>query len=165
MMYHGQNVQTPGIIVPQRMFPLPQGQSPADLTLQPVRFFVGGRLGVHLDTARQAQVCDLNHANSTPQLALGRGRPTLRILWPGYSDWHYLNAVDIHGAHPTLAHITQRLAQLIYDFYTGMITHEGSETCWRLQNIPFDTLYLVELRQVGRGSWQPVLCTNIQISQ
>ena len=28
---------------------------------------------------------------------------------------------------------------------------------WSLVNVPFDVLYLIELRNVSKGTWQPVL--------
>ena len=33
----------------------------------------------------------------------------------------------------------------------------GREQGWRLSNVPFEQLVLIELRHVGVGSWQPVL--------
>lgn len=33
---------------------------------------------------------------------------------------------------------------------------------WELSNIPFESLYLIELRQISKASWQPVICADIR---
>lgn len=37
----------------------------------------------------------------------------------------------------------------------------GAVPDWRLERRPFDSLYLIELRNVSQGSWQPVFATDV----
>ncbi|GJE92955.1 hypothetical protein PsYK624_091140 [Phanerochaete sordida] len=90
-------------------------------------------------------------------------RVTLRIHWPGYQDWRFENGIDVfdhtHNANPqTLERIVQKVARLVRTFYDEMRVNGSREQDWCLDRINFDDLYLVELRQVSKGSWQPVIC-------
>ena len=41
--------------------------------------------------------------------------------------------------------------------YQDMRHERGAEADWQLGRIPFSQLYLVQLRNVSAGSWQPVI--------
>ena len=44
-----------------------------------------------------------------------------------------------------------------------MLTVQSQDAQWALQTTQFQQLYLVELRNVSRGSWQPVICRRIDL--
>ncbi|GJE92895.1 hypothetical protein PsYK624_090530 [Phanerochaete sordida] len=98
-----------------------------------------------------------------PTLSETNNRVTLRILWPGYEPWVLRNAIDVGGQQNarTLVHIANQVANRVREFYDNQRAVVGTEPDWNLSNIPFEDLYLVELRNVARGSWQPVICRRV----
>ncbi|GJE92929.1 hypothetical protein PsYK624_090880 [Phanerochaete sordida] len=156
----------PGVLVPQKVYTPPHNQANAAL-YAPIRFSTtinGAQVpGVRLQDALRGLLNGLNDANSHPTLSVTNNRVALRILWPGYEGWHFSNAIDAGGQqHPrTLAHIANQVANRINDFYREQRAVVGTEPDWNLRDIPFESLYLVELRNVSAGSWQPVICRHV----
>ncbi|GJE92957.1 hypothetical protein PsYK624_091160 [Phanerochaete sordida] len=105
----------------------------------------------------------LDNANTHPTLSQTNNRVALRILWPGHGSWTLTNALDTGGQQNprTLAQIANQVANRIHEFYNEQRTVGGTEPDWNLAGIPFDSLYLVELRNVSAGSWQPVICRRV----
>lgn len=150
----------PGILVPQQVYSPPPGQQPAQL-LPPLRFFVGQELGVNLQTARDFPLGNiLRDPNAECVLSNSNNRATLRIIWPGYDRWHHENSLDARPGR-TLEQVARQVAARIWEFHQAMSTVPGGNPDWDLRNVPFRDLYLVELRNVSQGSWQPVLCRRV----
>ncbi|GJE92924.1 hypothetical protein PsYK624_090830 [Phanerochaete sordida] len=156
-----QQQMIPGIIVPQQVYPLPAGQT-ADGLLPPVQFFCNDYLGIHLDTLPLQQ---LVNANDQRYLSMTNNRVSLRVLWPGYDTWHFGNALDATDGQKrtrSIAEIAQQVAERVREFYNEQVTADGGVADWSLKKIQFKSLYLVELRNVSRGSWQPVICCRVE---
>ncbi|EKM52701.1 uncharacterized protein PHACADRAFT_198745 [Phanerochaete carnosa HHB-10118-sp] len=159
-MNYPQPPNTPGIIVPQRVYRRATGQNGFN-PLPPIRFFANGFLGLHLESAL-VPGNELDNAETTPPLSETNIRPHAYLIsqWPGYDEWTMLNALTANlGNRPvTLAQIANQAATRVQQFYNDMLHATGGDPHWALQNIPFRALSLVELRNVSQGSWQPVLC-------
>lgn len=163
-MDYPENVESlPGVLVPQQVYPQPPGQQ--DVSLLPsLRFFMNGQPGLHLQTARDVPLhAILDNAAEPCMLSTTNNTATLRILWPGYDGWQLANGLHAGYQHVqrTRAQVATQVASRIMEFYQDMASAPCKDTDWRLDNSPYDSLYLVELRNVARGSWQPVLCRRI----
>ena len=70
----------PGIIVPQRVFPVPPGQDPiGPWRLCPISFYSDGKRGLHLQTALNDSIATLDGPYDRCRLSEGMSRLTLRI--------------------------------------------------------------------------------------
>lgn len=158
-----ENLQSniPGVIVPQQVYTSPPSQANFS-PLPSIRFFQSDRPGLRLRDALNLPIPGLHGSVSVPAFSKTGMRATLRIMWPNYSIWCPENRIDIFDhtqrANPqTLERVAQKVAKLISIFYNEMSGSPGDVSDWQLERIPFDRLYLIELRHVSRGSWQPVL--------
>ncbi|KIP06391.1 hypothetical protein PHLGIDRAFT_119016 [Phlebiopsis gigantea 11061_1 CR5-6] len=135
-----------------------------------VQFRVNGTLGVRLRDALRYptthNIQGLYDPNALPILSHTSLRVTIRIQWPGYESWTDPNGIHQydHGYEANLRnrqHIAWQVARSVKTFYDEMRTTQGIEPGWSLgrmaTSIAFDDLYLIELRNASRGSWQPVL--------
>ncbi|KAI0343399.1 hypothetical protein BDW22DRAFT_1344450 [Trametopsis cervina] len=142
------------IRVPQRAY-VPAQQFNA----QPSVFFhTAGGFGVNLHQVRLGDYSALlngDAVNNIPAPRIG-----IRILWPGYEDWFFRNLV-VHnnsGEPYDIKRIANSLAGRIDQFLTEMRNNPPVDCVqWNLQGITLDRLYLVELRNVAAGSWQPII--------
>ncbi|GJE95540.1 hypothetical protein PsYK624_117260 [Phanerochaete sordida] len=128
-------------------------------------FSTGGRRGVHLQAALRLPIHGLDAAYSVQNVAWDGHRAGLHILWPGYSAWSLSDALTSHakyGGQQTLAGLANQVARSFQQFYNDVQATELIEHAWRLQNVPFENLYLVELRMVTRSSWQPIICARLR---
>ena len=103
------------------------------------------------------------------------------LQWPGYEPWHYVVHTYDHAydSRPiTLARLAQEVAKAVRQFKqvsTGLRLHKSKrltiiiqdmtgiqsrEPSWSMDLINVEDLFLVELRHVSTGSWQPVLVWN-----
>lgn len=154
-----------GIVVPQRVY-VPPTPTPPHLLLPPVRFMVNGRVGVRLTDALNPAFTGLEHRTHTPRMSHTAVRVTLRIWWPGYDQWSVNMPIcdNTAATNPfNMLGIARRVATVVQEFYGNMQdvqpnAPDQATFDWRIRNIPFDSLYLAELRHVSQGSWQPVLC-------
>ncbi|KAI0696161.1 hypothetical protein BC835DRAFT_885681 [Cytidiella melzeri] len=130
----------------------------------PLIFTTRGRVGVNLRAACDGLLDDLDNSHSQPMMSVApkRERITLRILWPGYQPWAFVNmAVTGHSRENnnyTTRQLVHALARHIYTFYRDRIRNKpGTDAGLDLHTIDFNRLYLTELQHVSQGSWQPVL--------
>ncbi|KAJ3553985.1 hypothetical protein NM688_g3338 [Phlebia brevispora] len=148
------SIQFRGVILPQEVYqPLVPDQS-----RPPVRFIVDDVLGIRLVDAIAWH--GRLHGTGTVAPLTEANRITCRINWPGYEPWsHGLHVVD-HNAQPyTLMRLAQAIARTIQEFFldnTHVKTQEPRPD-WDINSIPFESLYLLEIRHVSTGSWQPVI--------
>ncbi|EKM52702.1 uncharacterized protein PHACADRAFT_211921 [Phanerochaete carnosa HHB-10118-sp] len=155
----------PGVIVPQAAY-VPQHGQMVNPPLPSIRFVHNNIPAIRLrDALASPNLPGLRGARTAPTLSNTGMRVTLRIHWPGYPNWRQENGIDLfdhtYQANPlTFERIAHKVARLVKMFYDDMQHNVGTEPSWQLQGIPFDNLYLVELRHVSRGSWQPVICWN-----
>ncbi|KAI0339072.1 hypothetical protein BDW22DRAFT_637582 [Trametopsis cervina] len=153
----GVYAQFPGIIVPQQVH-IAQTHY---VVRQSIAFYTRGSPGVRLQDALTGHLQTLDFPNSKPQVSEST-RTTLRIIWPGYEPWtHGSITVRHHNTGSpafTMGELAHAVAAHIHRFYEEMANIQGSEPQWALRNIAFERLYLVELRHVSAGSWQPVIC-------
>ncbi|GJE92922.1 hypothetical protein PsYK624_090810 [Phanerochaete sordida] len=146
-----------GIVIPQPVYQAPPGTP--FVPHQPIRFETDGGLGLPLQTALVQPIQGLHNAGTVFNLANGSNRHSIRILWPGYEPWNYPNA--LHTGPRTRAEIAHEVAGRVLAFHQGMVQAQGNEGDWTLQNSPFQNLYLIELRNVSKGSWQPVISRSV----
>ncbi|GJE92925.1 hypothetical protein PsYK624_090840 [Phanerochaete sordida] len=153
----------PGLLVPQQVY-RPQSAPGGFVRLDSIPFCHNGRIGIRLrDAVDSARIAGLYAAQSQPTLSETGMRVTLRILWPGYQEWRYENGIDIfdhtYNANPqTLERIANKVAKLIRTFCEEMTNANPAEPGWAVGADTFNQLYLIELRHVSKGSWQPVIC-------
>ncbi|KAI0692321.1 hypothetical protein BC835DRAFT_1416616 [Cytidiella melzeri] len=150
-----------GFIVPQQVYEAPTVYEP----LPPIRFYAHGTPGVRLVDAMQGSLPYLDNRNFAPAVSRRSGRTALRILWPGYNDWQYTSiSIQHHTAQATgytMEELAYTMAKHIQHFYHDMASEICRDRSWSIRNIPFEKLYLLELRHVHTGSWQPVLYYRI----
>ncbi|KAJ3553987.1 hypothetical protein NM688_g3334 [Phlebia brevispora] len=144
-----------------------QGRSPQEVYQNtqphqprpPVQFFNNGVLGIRLVDAIAGHVSGLHEAGTLAPLT-GANRITCRINWPGYESWSDgLHVVD-HNTQPyTLARLAQVIAKTIQKFCgdNAQVRTREPRADWAVNSIPFESLYLLEIRHVSSGSWQPVI--------
>ncbi|KIP06375.1 hypothetical protein PHLGIDRAFT_128297, partial [Phlebiopsis gigantea 11061_1 CR5-6] len=137
----------PGIIVPQHVFN-PSLRLPPK---EPVRFVCNGKLGIRLSDALNARYAGLQ--NNTQQRALmPDGAPvfTFTIHWPGYSVWQQsgnspqMQALSISQIANTTAKLTALFLRK-----TAESGAKSTEPNWEIANIAIESLFLLELRNVG----------------
>ncbi|GJE88860.1 hypothetical protein PsYK624_049470 [Phanerochaete sordida] len=155
----------PGVVVPQQVYKPPAGQ-PEYKRLHRISFTHNGLPGIRLADALRLPIPNLHRAQSKPMLSETGTRVALRIMWPGYAPWSHQNAIDIFDhtlqANPaTLERIAHRIATLFRGFCEEKSRERSREPSWQLRHDSFDKLYLVELRHVSKGSWQPVICWDM----
>ncbi|KAI0343678.1 hypothetical protein BDW22DRAFT_1198434 [Trametopsis cervina] len=164
-MFHSLNdydnyAQFPGIIVPQPIFTPPAGFTPGPS----IPFSVQGIPGIRLEDAISGQLSNLDNRLARPVLR-PVPRITLRIMWPGYSSWTHESITVRHHGPSSTAFSMEELARVmstrIQGFYTEMANTNNTEPQWNLRLLPFNRLYLIELRHISPGSWQPVICVNL----
>ncbi|EKM51497.1 uncharacterized protein PHACADRAFT_212141 [Phanerochaete carnosa HHB-10118-sp] len=160
--------QLPGVVVPQKIYvpPRPGGHNPTRLS-RLMFSSSNGLPGVRVQDVINGTV-DVLNATTTPTLSETGVRVTLRICWPGYPEWTKNNAVVLQSNNQpprNLGDITAQIATAIETFYKEMRTVPeetlGDTSGWELSKIPFESLYLVEIRPVLQASWQPVICVDI----
>ncbi|KAJ3553989.1 hypothetical protein NM688_g3336 [Phlebia brevispora] len=155
-------VQVPvqGVIVPQEVYrnaqPLPQANPP-------VRFYVQNVLGIRLTDALQGNFAHLHGAGVAVPLTQAN-RISCRINWPGYEAWSDgMHIIDNNAQPYTLARLAQTIARTIRKFFNdnAHVATQEPRLDWAVNNIPFESLYLLELRHVSTGSWQPVISRQL----
>ncbi|GJE95543.1 hypothetical protein PsYK624_117290 [Phanerochaete sordida] len=152
----------PGVIIPQAALAPVAGRVFAPLPS--VTFHTHGVPGVLLAHALRAPVPGLHDPDAVPRLSTTVTEVTLCIQWPGYDPWRAEGRVPLfdpaRGDAPcTRQDLAQHVARLVQQFHLDMsCLQPGHALDWPLARIPFATLYLVELRNVARGCWQPVFC-------
>ncbi|KAJ3554208.1 hypothetical protein NM688_g3225 [Phlebia brevispora] len=144
-----------GLIVPQEVEAHPISGTPPQ-SRPPIRFFVHGVLGIRLVDAIVGKFDGLQGATSVVPLADVRRIPC-RMNWPGYESWRHAIA---SGPEPyTLAKLAQAISRVVQRFFDDQMLVQSQEPRpdWYTTTVPFDKLYLIELRQITADSWQPVL--------
>ncbi|KIP06388.1 hypothetical protein PHLGIDRAFT_35967 [Phlebiopsis gigantea 11061_1 CR5-6] len=149
----------PGILVPQKVYHV-KGQGNWN-PIPPISLQRNGTLGVRLQDALREPVTGLVNGRTIPTLSTTSMRAALRIQWPGYGSWSVPNALHsldhTNQAKPhNLAHVVYQVAKIVRSFYNDVASTEPNPD-WHLGRIPFSQLYLVQLRNVSAGSWQPVI--------
>lgn len=146
-----------GVIVPQTVY-IPDGGNQPLAGGAVVSFYPG----IPLPRALQLGAGQ-GFDNRPPTTSLDRARLTLRVLWPGYAPWS--TNLNVRERTPTadpvpLHRLIRRIAESVRNFYQERNNAPFNQVAagdWSLNRIPFERLYLLELRQVSPGSWQPVL--------
>ncbi|KAJ3556422.1 hypothetical protein NM688_g2032 [Phlebia brevispora] len=173
-MDYDDQVQVRGIIVPQEVYRNPQPYEPRP----PVQFFVNNVLGIRLVDALAGDIAGLHAANRGVPLTHAT-RISCRINWPGFDPWNdSLHVNDNHIEPFTLSRLAQAIARTVHKFFTvssniKLFRHvklaatvrqdnmhvrtRERRMDWAVNDIPFESLYLLELRHVSAGSWQPVV--------
>ncbi|GJE88849.1 hypothetical protein PsYK624_049360 [Phanerochaete sordida] len=140
----------------------------------------GGKMGIRLADALCLPLPRLNDAKSELKPSEIGTHITLRILWPGYVLWRrklILNDPTRKAGAMTLEQLAQRIAMQLRDFCEASASllpyiSPRSQCCteqakcqespgepdWQIVPGCFEELYLIELRHVSQGSWQPVIC-------
>ncbi|KIP06387.1 hypothetical protein PHLGIDRAFT_119015 [Phlebiopsis gigantea 11061_1 CR5-6] len=153
-----------GVVVPQEVYAAPAGQNFSPQP--PLSFSVNGVLGVRLEDALRQPVLGLADGDVPPNIHISSTRLTLRVSWPGYHLSNYQGAIQLfdnknHSSPRNLTHIAYQIAKCIQTFYNEQSRVTGADAGWQLSRYPFERLYLLQLRQVANGSWQPVLSVDI----
>ncbi|KAJ3553988.1 hypothetical protein NM688_g3337 [Phlebia brevispora] len=144
-----------GIIVPQKIYTalVPFQAQPS------IAFVENGHMGVRLENALNNHFEALEDPASTP-LVTDKSRVMYRVLWPGYEPWSdSSHIVDNSGLPISRARLAFSVARIVQKFMSD-VRYVGSSELrpdWWVENVRYDALYLVELRHVSTGSWQPVL--------
>lgn len=166
-----EQAQLPGLVVPQLNYlsSRPNGRE-SSMIFPPVKFFSVNSLGVPIRDILNG-TASISNAHQVPLMPSNNPRPSIRICWPGYDAWtkeHAFTLYRSNGQAQDLQSIAYQVARTIEEFYDAMrpTPFEGTEdcSCWELRRIPFTSLYLVELRQVSQGSWQPVICYRVNFT-
>lgn len=154
----------PGIVAPQRVYvppPSQQGGNP----LPTIKFDSREHVGIRLEDALQHRTQGLLEPTRTPAMSTTGVRVAMRILWPCYDVWTTNMPICDHTPNANafnMVTIAHRVASVIRDFYNDMshvaVNPNADGADWGVHRIPFSQLYLVELRHVSQGSWQPVVC-------
>ena len=105
------------------------------------------------------------------------------LQWPGYTPWHsvfhvYDHAYEAKGI--TLARLAYEVARAVKQFKEVISTQfavesnadnrnmqdvsgtASTEQGWSVNHIDLEDLFLLELRHVSTGSWQPVLIWRVK---
>ncbi|KAJ3553626.1 hypothetical protein NM688_g3506 [Phlebia brevispora] len=160
MNYDGQNEQVPGIIVPQQVYTVPQQASfqPA----APLRFrHANGHLGINIGQLCNNNLNGMLHASE--DAPFGVARISIRIQWPGYETWSRpVNTVQANrpinkGRLASLVALC--VAECLNNHQQNRSTERRPD--WWANNIDVNQLYLLELRNVSQGSWQPVISLRV----
>ena len=108
--------------------------------------------------------------------------PNSTSQWPGYQPWHYVFHIYDHAYESkpiTLAKLAHEVAKAVRQFKQvstnpSLSRQLGLTSCniqdmngiasteqgWSVNNVKLESLFLLELRHVSTGSWQPVLIWN-----
>ncbi|KAJ3518862.1 hypothetical protein NM688_g9382 [Phlebia brevispora] len=155
--YEAQNEQVPGVIVPQQVYTIPQ-QAGHFQPVASLRFrHANGHLGMNI-----GQLCNTNYngmVGASEDVPFGVARISVRIQWPGYETWSRpVNTVQANRPIDK-----GRVASLVALCVAECLNyHQQNRSIerrpdWWANNIDVNQLYLLELRNVSQGSWQPVI--------
>ncbi|KAI0092253.1 hypothetical protein BDY19DRAFT_1054671 [Irpex rosettiformis] len=150
---------------------VPQHYPPAAAGFQPLPsvFFTAGngaQCAINVEAACLGQLGNLDNGNQ-PCIVGDKLRIGLRVGWPALLGWDYRNLAATHAnaAPYTYKEFLNSLANHIRKFYDEMLQNipigPDPDPFWMLQNVPFEELYVSELRHVTAGKWQPILYRRI----
>ncbi|GJE92921.1 hypothetical protein PsYK624_090800 [Phanerochaete sordida] len=153
-----------GVLVPQRTYTSERPVQEFE-PVEPIRFVVGGKPGIRLDAALQEDTLELEGAGDMIQLPSGGQKIGIRLVWPGYEPW--FKYISVSGTAPgqliTKGRFAFEIARVVRQCLQELGQQSSTETAtdWWASQVPLEQLVLLELHQVLRSSYQPVLCLII----
>ncbi|KAI0092314.1 hypothetical protein BDY19DRAFT_991030 [Irpex rosettiformis] len=146
-----------GTIVPQAVC-TPSGSAPYP-KFDNIMFKEVHRFGINLQAALNGYSHLIPDGDTRPTTTTTSTKIKIRIQWPGYPEfWKDINAKEHTRAGDPIPKwkLALCVAQVVASFYSKFMC-SGYIGDWAVERIPFQSLKLLELRQVSTGSWQPVL--------
>lgn len=161
MDYMDYKTALPGIIVPQAVY----SSTGHNSTQPPIRFATNGVPGVHLLSALSPNYNGVMNANQPVPFPNNEGKMAFSMCmqWPGYPSVQKKFPIpdkmnNGQFTYRIMAMIVARMVQQCMAELArpGMQSAERSADWWASE-VSFDSLWLLELRHVSTGLWQPVL--------
>ncbi|KAI0092272.1 hypothetical protein BDY19DRAFT_990994 [Irpex rosettiformis] len=157
------NVPVQGIIVPQKVYT--SHTLVTSSPREPIRFSSQGGAGVNLQSVITSNFHGLANGEQHTPPPDNNGTLAICIHWPGYSPYQKaipLNKITGKLTYRMLALITAKaIQQWMLEVHRHNIQSTEPNADWSIGSVKFESLWLLELRQISTGLWQPVLFRDI----
>ncbi|KAI0764092.1 hypothetical protein BC629DRAFT_1596776 [Irpex lacteus] len=151
----------PGIVVPQQAFSPPSAVVPT--LREPIRFSTQENAGVNLQNAGIPSYRGL--INGDQSVSLESNVLSIHIHWPGYAPMRRSIPLGNIGNRLTYKMLALMIAKTVQgwmmDVQQKNIQSSEPTSDWHLNQVKFESLWLLELRQISTGLWQPVLLRDV----